>query len=167
MPRATLERHPASGPSAVNAISASVTRTPEKLQVMYVLAGDLQRVRIPAPRSAERLWQHTCCELFVARDGAAGYQEFNFSPSGDWAAYAFRKYRDGGSLQTDDPQIVISKSLSRLELSATVAMPAGKLRIGLSAVVEEQDGSLSYWALRHAPGKPDFHHPDAFALTLE
>ena len=34
------------------------------------------------------------------------------------------------------------------------------------AVIEENDGRLSYWALRHAPGKPDFHHPEAFALEL-
>ena len=36
----------------------------------------------------------------------------------------------------------------------------------LTAVVEDDRGSLSYWALRHAPGNPDFHDPDAFALEL-
>jgi len=45
------------------------------------------------------------------------------------------------------------------------AVPVGA-RIGLSAVIEETDGTKSYWALRHPPGKPDFHHPDCFALTL-
>lgn len=39
-------------------------------------------------------------------------------------------------------------------------------RLGLSAVIEETSGAKSYWALAHAPGKPDFHHPDAFALDL-
>jgi hypothetical protein len=38
--------------------------------------------------------------------------------------------------------------------------------MGLSAVIEERDGMLSYWALRHAPGKPDFHRRDGFALEL-
>ena len=33
-------------------------------------------------------------------------------------------------------------------------------------VIEELDGTKSYWALAHPPGKPDFHHPDCFALTL-
>jgi len=33
--------------------------------------------------------------------------------------------------------------------------------------VENAAGSKSYWALRHAPGKPDFHHADAFALQLD
>jgi hypothetical protein len=41
------------------------------------------------------------------------------------------------------------------------------LRLGLSAVIESCNGSLSYWALRHPAGKPDFHHADAFALGLE
>jgi hypothetical protein len=38
--------------------------------------------------------------------------------------------------------------------------------IGLSAVVEATDGSLSYWALAHAPGRPDFHHAHSFGLEL-
>jgi hypothetical protein len=54
-----------------------------------------------------------------------------------------------------------------LELDAVIAVAAGRLAIGLSAVIEEQDGRLSYWALRHPPGKPDFHYPEAFALELE
>ena len=27
-------------------------------------------------------------------------------------------------------------------------------------------GGISYWALAHPPGKPDFHHADGFALEL-
>jgi hypothetical protein len=52
-----------------------------------------------------------------------------------------------------------------LQLAASIAAK-GRLRIGLSAVIEGKDGALSYWALRHAPGKPDFHHRRAFALEL-
>ena len=32
--------------------------------------------------------------------------------------------------------------------------------------MKDVDGGISYWALAHPPGKPDFHHPDSFALTL-
>jgi hypothetical protein len=39
-------------------------------------------------------------------------------------------------------------------------------RLGLSAIVEEMNGRISYWALAHPTGKPDFHHPDCFALEL-
>ena len=34
-----------------------------------------------------------------------------------------------------------------------------------AAVIEEESGAISYWALRHA-GKPDFHQASAFALEL-
>ena len=39
-------------------------------------------------------------------------------------------------------------------------------RAGVSAVIEETDGTKSYWALAHPPGPPDFHHPDCFLLEL-
>ena len=39
-------------------------------------------------------------------------------------------------------------------------------QIGLSAVIEDAGGGMSYWALAHPPGKPDFHHADCFALEL-
>jgi hypothetical protein len=43
---------------------------------------------------------------------------------------------------------------------------ARRLRIAMTAVIEDDAGSLSYWGLRHAPGKPDFHNPDGFALEI-
>jgi hypothetical protein len=61
----------------------------------------------------------------------------------------------------------VSRGADRLELTALVPThQEGTLQIGLAAVVEAQDGTLSYWALKHPGGKPDFHHPDAFALKL-
>ena len=97
------------------------------------------------------------------------YREFNFSPSGEWAVYAFRGYRNGGGLENElSPGIVVHKTMDRLELAAEIPqglLPHGRpLRLGLSAMVEDAGGILSYWALRHPPGKPDFHHTDAFAL---
>jgi hypothetical protein len=170
MPHAALERHPDSPCAALRGIEAAVSRgAGGELEVAYVLEGEIDRLRIPprrAARAAERLWQHTCCELFVARDGAPGYREFNFSPSGEWAAYAFARYREGGPLSVPDPRIAVKRRAGRLELTATIEA-SSPCRIGLSAVIEEQNGILSYWALKHPPGKPDFHHRDAFALTLE
>ena len=174
MPSAALERHPEAACSAVRGIRASVSRAAAGgLQVAFVLDGDIERVRVPSPRPArvaEGLWRHTCCEIFVARPGAPGYREFNLSPSGEWAAYDFMRYREGRLLDDDSlsPAIVVRIAPSELRLSASIAVPhVQELRIGLAAVIEEKSGALSYWALRHAPGRPDFHHPDAFALTLE
>ena len=36
----------------------------------------------------------------------------------------------------------------------------------MSTVMETHQGGLSYWALNHPPGQPDFHHDDSFALRL-
>jgi hypothetical protein len=52
-------------------------------------------------------------------------------------------------------------------LEALVPLRADARRLALSAVIEETSGALSYWALRHAAGKPDFHHADAFTHPLD
>jgi hypothetical protein len=172
MPFAALERHPATPCTAVRGVHATMTRNADgSLDVSYRIEGDLDRVRIPPPRpprAGEALWQHTCCELFIADAAGPGYREFNFSPSGEWAAFRFTGYREGASFAAPDPRIGVARRAGALDLTAQI-QPShrGKLRIGLSAVIEEIDGVLSYWALRHAPGKPDFHHRHAFALELD
>jgi hypothetical protein len=36
----------------------------------------------------------------------------------------------------------------------------------LTAVIEDQAGGLSYWALAHASEKPDFHRPESFVAAI-
>ena len=154
-------------------ILAVIDRSAQGVDVSFSIEGDVRRLRIPAARGAriaERLWQHTCCEIFVARKGEPGYHEFNFSPSGEWAAYAFAGYRTGAVLcdETLAPGIRVQQSGSSVLLECCVRFAAKEsLKLGVSAVIEELDGRLSYWALRHPPGKPDFHHRDALALELD
>lgn len=147
------------------------------LALRYVVHGDIARLVVPGwiSRSrADELWKTTCLEAFVA-DGKGGYHEFNLSPSGQWAAYGFTGYREGMTPHAGVELRDLERSVEddRLILSAVLdldrlGLPAGDAwRIGLSAVIEETDGAKSYWALAHAPGKPDFHHPDAFAYDLE
>src|SRR5262245_61058979 len=149
------------------------------LALTFGLEGDLSRLRIPGAaehRRGHELWRHTCFEAFVARDGDAAYHEFNLAPSREWAVYAFRAYRDGGPLDdaTLAPRIAVRRGGDRLELDAHVALDRlsarhrdEALHVAVSGVVEEHDGTLSYWALRHPTGKPDFHHADGFVLRLE
>jgi hypothetical protein len=168
---ASLQRHPQSPGSAVRAIEVELARRAGALEVAYVMTGDMERVRIPAsatPQRAERLWEHTCCELFVAERGAQGYVEFNFSPSTEWACYGFSRYRHAAASAGSAPAIVVRRSADALELRATVRISTPrKIALGISAVVEDEGGALSYWALRHPAGKPDFHHAEAFALELD
>ena len=98
----------------------------------------------------------------------AGYREFNFSPSTQWAAYDFDSYRAG--MRNADvlaPRIEVRYGPERYELYAAFDLPGGTpWRLALTAVIEETDGVKSYWALKHPPGKPDFHHADGFVLEL-
>ena len=129
------------------------------LSVRFTLQADVDRLRIPPrrrPSFADGLWRHTCFEVFIATRIRA-YREYNFSPSGEWAGYAFSSYRKRGRARIARP---------RWNRRVATIPARGPLRIGLSAVIEDRNGALSYWALRHPPGKPDFHHRTAFAMRL-
>ena len=170
-----LACHPRTPARVICAVDVAAGVTPGGgLALNFCLEGDLSGLRIPEPRSsrrAEGLWRHTCFEAFVMAGEGPGYREFNFSSSGEWAAYEFCGYRDGGKpVGGPGPDITVHRSDDRLELDAEIrpeSLPPGRsLRLGLSAVVEDARGELTYWALRHPEGQPDFHHPDAFALPL-
>jgi len=66
------------------------------------------------------------------------------------------------------PEVTTTRAADALTLAARLALPvdAGP-RFSLTAIVEQSNGALSYWALAHASAKPDFHHPDSFVLNLE
>jgi hypothetical protein len=147
----------------------------DALRLEYVVIDPINCVRLTAVTGSERtdgLWQTTCFEAFFSYpDGS--YVECNFSPSTEWAMYRFDSYRSG-MIPTHDwfaPDIRVERYDPRFALTAIVEFPPDIAtrfsRLGISAVIEEKDGTISYWALHHPPGKPDFHHPDCFALTLE
>ena len=171
----SLLLHPQSAHGGVASIDVHVTRTGAGvLTLHYVLHGDLDTVRWPAPAAsahADELWRRTCFEAFIQPEGAASYLELNFSPSTQWAAYAFDNYRAGmRPAEIAAPEISVRREDDLFELSAEIgaaALPArAPLRVGLSAIIEAVSGEKSYWALAHPPGKPDFHHSDCFALEI-
>jgi hypothetical protein len=171
--------HPGSPcPAALSLRAGASAGASAWLDLTFVLSGPLDRLRIPPrtpmPTKIDRLWEHTCFEAFLARDAGNSYLEINLSPSGNWAAYAFDGYRERALRDPDvRPEVRLESDSAALTLTARLRLPAGwcapgtGLRVGLCAVVEAIDGSLSYWALRHAAERPDFHHPDGFALVLD
>jgi hypothetical protein len=176
---AVLVPHPASPRLGVDAIRADVALEADgSLTLTYVLAGDVEGLRIPpvGPVSpGDRLWEHTCFEAFLRADDAPEYLEFNFSPARQWASYAFRGYREAvGPWSVSTPSIEVRRSVDRLELcvrlpraAASPMHRASRLWLALSAVIESSEGQLAYWALRHPEGRPDFHHGDAFAFVVD
>jgi len=148
------------------------------LALRYAMTADFKHLQVPALAAsarADNLWRHTCFEAFVAMKDYPAYYEFNFSPSGQWAVYGFRAYRERMVLDSETltPEMTVRVGNEVLELQATIPMArlpifvaGAKLRLGLSAVIEGRDGAFSYWALAHPAAKPDFHHGDCFAMEL-
>ncbi len=162
-----LIRHPDAPAAGVTGIEASISRTDSGARLAFTVAGEAPLIPPPAaPVRTDGLWQTTCFELFVQPAGGEAYFEFNFSPSTAWAAYAFDGYRAGMRALPLAPPLVEPVAKGIRVVVDLSALPGGDWRVGLSAVIEEQGGTKSYWALAHPPGKPDFHHADCFALEL-
>ena len=178
MPQA-LKLHPDSHCRAVRQIEVDIARPrPDGLLLSYRVTGTMSDILIPpvvAPARRDQLWHHTCFEAFVRASSAIGYYEFNFSPSTQWAAYRFSGHRSGMRVADtiNAPRIEVQSGPQSCTLHASLDLSGlpdlvceASWQIGLSAVIEAADGGMSYWALAHPPGKPDFHHADCFALEL-
>src|SRR5262245_2241257 len=174
---ADLVRHPASPDNAVDRLHVEVARTAGGgLGLRYRITGDIRRLRLPTPGEPLRtdgLWQHTCFEAFLRAADAGAYREFNFAPSGAWAAWQFAARRDGQSApalpvppirsERGERHFVLEAALEAAALGDLAVMP---IEAGIAAVIEDARGLVSYWALAHGAGAPDFHDPAAFTMRL-
>ena len=143
----------------------------------------------------DELWRHSCFEAFLQVDGQSDYLEFNLSTDG-WNCYHFDDYRQGMSeARLAEPRIEAGRNegpvapgtrahftdldtfdayqapflmlQAHVELKSRTELWMGQpWRLGLSAVIEENSGRKSYWALKHPDGPPDFHRADCFTLEL-
>lgn len=170
--RQNLILHPECRLPAVTGIAVEVSRSGGALALRYIVEGDIADLRLApasAPVRADELWRHTCFEAFIREPDREAYFELNFAPSTQWAAYAFEAYRDGmGEAPLAAPRIDVRAASERFEMDVVLQAPVllGGARLALSAIIEENSGAKSFWALAHPPGKPDFHHADGFALEL-
>ena len=166
-----------------------------QLELTYILKGDLEQLQIAptvaTPQRRDLLWQTTCLELFLARQGAQDYWEFNLSPAGHWNVYHLEGYRQGLQPELAYQELPFQLTRSEQELLLTLRCPLppallhpnslpadgpGALEVGITAVVEHRDcsksdrsnsdRSIGYWALHHPGTEADFHHRGGFCLTL-
>ncbi|MEB3276219.1 MAG: hypothetical protein VKM92_04550 [Cyanobacteriota bacterium] len=103
----------------------------------------------------------------------------NLALNGDWNVYRFDAYRDA---QVQEPSVTslpfaitvqpqIEHQAARTELVVYPCLPshlarADRLDVGLTAVLEHVDATLSYWALTHPAAQPDFHDRRGWVLRL-
>jgi len=150
----------------------------ESLHITFELRTRLDTLVIPLfnPSTAKRtdkLWEHTCFEIFIGSKDGEAYREFNLSPSGDWNVYLFKGYREN---MTTDPAFtslpfdVRADPEDGLDMTvkidnALVPVTADTL-VGISAVLEHTTGIKSYWAINHPKPNPDFHAKEGW-VALE
>jgi hypothetical protein len=169
-----LYAHAAYPSRAIDELWMEVSRPDrERLDLRYIAAGRVAEVLLPPAQPAERtdeLWRSTCFELFLKPVGRQSYWEFNFSPSTRWAAYAFQDRRTGmrDLPLASAPTIMVQREAKRLVFDVSLTLPPlGDVNaMGLSAIIEDDSGSRSFWALAHPAGEPDFHDPACFAADL-
>jgi hypothetical protein len=163
--RLQLLPHPDHPPRAVQGIevTADIGHGPSVLT--YRVVGDLPLFpERAAPERTDELWKHSCFELFVKPMDGEGYAEFNFSPSTQWAAYRFTGYRAGmAELPLDAP--AIEPIGDGVQVAVDLGgLPEGAWRMAITAVIEEADGTKSYWSAAHPVGKADFHAAENFVV---
>ncbi|WP_374405698.1 DOMON-like domain-containing protein [Pelagerythrobacter sp.] len=169
-----LVAHPDHPPLAVTRVEARILNSDsEWLRLRWRIEGIGQLV-MPAFAGrgrADELWRTTCFELFLRPEGSTGYCEINLSPSERWAAYDFTRYRTGISERPfpREPDCTMRTGSAMAIFDATVpraGLPRSDCAAGLCAVIEEEGRTLSYWALAHPAGPPDFHDGACFAGRL-
>jgi hypothetical protein len=174
--RRLLKVHPLSCTAPVSRIEVEVSHLySDKINLSYLMIGKMSDVAFPVVQTPARtgeLWRQTCFEAFLRPSNGSEYYEFNFSPSSEWAAYRFTKYRTGRREVANITAIQIHARLSSVAYTLQTSLALDQLsgqacgtswHLGLSAVVEDISGRKAYWALEHPPGEPDFHHIVCFA----
>ena len=175
--RELLRTHPQTHCCVAIQIEAALTCSKSFcLELSFVVTGQqLKELSIPPPaisKRADNLWRHTCFEAFI-QTTQTEYYEFNFAPTMAWAAFRFTGYRRGKSLaEIPIPAIAVHSDLGRYSLQASLNLESLYLpeqplwHLGVSAVIEDKSGRLSYWALAHASDKPDFHRSESFVYEF-
>ncbi|BDM78492.1 DOMON-like domain-containing protein [Acaryochloris marina] len=157
-------------------ITGTLEREGNQLAIAYTVSGHLDQVMIPSPSLPTRqfdLWEATCLEFFLGQPHQPHYWEFNLSPAGHWNVFHLEAYRQG--LQevegiTELPfhvhhqQTALTLSLTFDLNQIMVASPT--LGVGICAVIQSHEQSLTYWALCHPGSEADFHRRDSFILGL-
>ncbi len=159
-------------------ISGRITRQNNILTIHYSVTGNTEIILFPEissnPTRKDDLWRATCFEFFVAIPDGDQYWEFNMSPSGDWNIYHMDAYRQVGLREVSSMQRLqfsVRKDAACVSVETNVDLNAilddeKPIQVGITAVIQTQDGHETYWALTHPGSQADFHLRESFLLRL-
>ncbi|WP_067734650.1 DOMON-like domain-containing protein [Novosphingobium naphthalenivorans] len=167
---AELIRHPAHPPALVRSVEFRIIGFDANwLRARWKILGCGKLVVPPfaGKGRADGLWQTTCFELFLQQPGSPAYTEINLSPSERWNVYDFSAKREGMAERPmpHEPECTMRLGTDMAIFDAAIpaaGLPAPPWRYGATAVIAEEGGINSYWALSHASEAPDFHDPSCF-----
>lgn len=159
-------------------INVSIKDLPDKIIVHFKLNPVTHLNLGPLEKSQRRtlkLWEKTCLEFFI-KNAKGEYYEFNIAPNLDWNCFYFPSK---GSPLVEHPmneplefKAHSNSDMFELEVTAgkknfhTLFWQANQMSVGISSVIENKDGQISYWALEHCDSRPNFHHFDSFVVKL-
>ncbi|OYE03717.1 DOMON-like domain-containing protein [Nostoc sp. 'Peltigera membranacea cyanobiont' 232] len=158
-------------------ISGNIARNGNKLAIRYMVEGDLKEIAIfplsNTPSRKHELWKETCFEFFIGIKDSAQYWEFNLSPAGHWNAYYLDGYRQGMQEETAFEKLPFSVQNEADGLTLLLDVDLGKIisveqaiEVGITTVVKDRGGEVTYWALTHKGAEADFHLRDSFIIQL-
>jgi hypothetical protein len=111
------------------------------------------------------LWQQTCFEAFIQPYGHKNYYEFNFTLQKAWNVFSFEDYRSPQPPAEVPEATLTSLTAENSAVAASFHLPGAKLgrvNISLCAVIVLKDLGVTYWSVKHADSKPNFHHFESF-----
>ncbi len=146
----------------------------------YRIRGDIDRPRLP-PQAASKfqdlLWSKPAWKRSSASPTATPTSNSTSRPRASGRCIDSKPIgKDVTSLNPlPPPRVIVRRHGEELEADIDIHLGAipgltaaeikgRELRLAVSAVMQSDQGVISYWALAHPPGKPDFHHRDGFAL---
>ncbi|SRR5258706_8576683 len=158
-------------------VTGTVMRQENILSIHYSVHGDIENILLPisvAPARKDDLWKATCFEFFIAIKDQPQYWEFNMSTSGNWNVYTMDAYRQVNMREeTVFTQLPFEfrKTSDKISLDISVDLnpilqPENILELGITTIIQAQDGTETYWALAHPDIKADFHLRESFVVEL-
>lgn len=172
-----LHRHPASkGAEDVGVAASALYAASGAVVLEYRVSGAVQAIAWPSARPAanarrcDDLWRKTCFEAFFSPPQSARYVEVNAAPSGAFQVYGFEHYRATPTRPAAHVEIETALTVEAFRLTARLSTEAlssaPALDVSLACILQSASGEISYWALDHRGGRPDFHDRSSFVLPL-